>query len=163
MPFGRSPLGGAPSAGGRALGSGGQRPLSDINVTPLVDVMLVLLVIFIITAPLMTRSIPLDLPQSSAAQPSPNTPSLSLAINVQGQVYVDGHPVDATQLAAALARAAAQSHATEVQLRADRAVPYGRIVELMDALNRAGLARIAFVTDTKAPATPAAPPLPPGT
>jgi len=155
MAFGRSAPGGQP-IGGRALGSGGQRPLSDINVTPLVDVMLVLLVIFIITAPLMASSIRLDLPQSDAAQPNDAAKFVSVVVDARGQVFLNDQPVGPDELAAGFARAAAASRDTEVQLRADQSVPYGRIVELMGVANKAGLVRIGFVTD--APAAPAAAP-----
>ena len=156
MAFGRSALGGSAASGGRALGGGGQRPLSDINVTPLVDVMLVLLVIFIITAPLMASSIRLDLPKTDAGQPLESPKFVSLVVDAQGAVFLDERPVDAAQLAAGLARAAAESRDTEVQLRADEKVPYGKVVELMGIANRAGLSRIGFVTEAP-PATPATP------
>lgn len=151
MAFGRMPLGGA-SGGGRSTGAGGQRPLSDINVTPLVDVMLVLLVIFIITAPLMASSIRLDLPKSDAGRPNDAPKFVSLVVDAEGKVYLDDRPVDADALASGLARAAAASPDTEVQLRADERVPYGRVVELMGVVNKAGLSRIGFVTEAKAQA-----------
>ena len=84
MAFGRTSLGSTAGGGGRALGGGGQRPLSDINVTPLVDVMLVLLVIFIITAPLMASSIRLDLPQTDAGQPNETPKFVSLVVDAAG-------------------------------------------------------------------------------
>jgi biopolymer transport protein TolR len=153
MAFGRTPLGGS-SGGGRSTGAGGQRPLSDINVTPLVDVMLVLLVIFIITAPLMASSIKLDLPRSDAGRPNDSPKFLSVEIDAAGQVRLNGEPVDRDALAAGLARAAAASRDTEIQLRADQTVPYGRVVELMGIANKAGLSRIGFVTEAP-PAAPA--------
>jgi len=152
MAFCRSNLGHSASTGARMLGGNGQRPLSDINVTPLVDVMLVLLVIFIITAPLMASSIRLDLPQTNAARPSEEPRFISLAVDSQDQVFLDGQPVAPAQLQAGLERAAAAGPDTEVQLRADRTVPYGRVVELMGVVNKAGLARIAFVAEVPAAA-----------
>ncbi|RZL92174.1 MAG: biopolymer transporter ExbD [Variovorax sp.] len=146
MAFGRTSLGSA-AAGGRATGAGGQRPLSDINVTPLVDVMLVLLVIFIITAPLMASSIKLDLPRTDAGQPNDAPKFVSLVVDAAGKVYLDDQPVTPEELAARLAAAAAKSRDTEVQLRADQTVPYGKVVELMGIANKAGLSRIGFVTD----------------
>jgi biopolymer transport protein TolR len=148
MAFGRSSLGSAASSGGRALGGGGQRPLSDINVTPLVDVMLVLLVIFIITAPLMASSIKLDLPRTEAGQASEEAQPLTLSIDPQGRAFVNDQPVADNQALAQRLQAAAQARAdTELQLRADRQVPYGRIVEIMGIANQAGLSRIGFVTE----------------
>jgi len=165
MAFGRSALGSASQAGGgRALGSGGQRPLSDINVTPLVDVMLVLLVIFIITAPLMASSIRLDLPRSDAGQPNDVPRFVSLAVDADGRVFLDEQPVAGdAELEARLRAAAERDRDTEVQLRADEAVPYGKVVVLMGIAHKAGLSRIGFVTEP--PAEPGrsqpAPPPPP--
>jgi biopolymer transport protein TolR len=150
MAFGRTSLGSPAGGGGRALGGGGQRPLSDINVTPLVDVMLVLLVIFIITAPLMASSIRLDLPKTEAGQPNEVPKFVSLAVDAAGQVYLNDQPVGTDELAAGLARAAADNRDTEVQLRADTTVPYGKVVELMGIANKAGLSRIGFVTEAPA-------------
>ncbi|MDM0014012.1 biopolymer transporter ExbD [Variovorax sp. J22P168] len=151
MAFGRTSLGGSTPGGGRSTGSGGQRPLSDINVTPLVDVMLVLLVIFIITAPLMASSIRLDLPRTDAGQPNDTPRFVTLAVDAAGKVFLDDRPVTADELAAGLAKAAAASRDTEVQLRADQTVPYGRVVELMGIAHKAGLNRIGFVTEAPSP------------
>ena len=154
MTFGRTSLVSAGATGGRAFGGGGQRPLSDINVTPLVDVMLVLLVIFIITAPLMASSIKLDLPRSDAGQPNETPSFVSLVVDAAGKVFLDDQPVTPEELAMRLAQAAARNKDTEVQLRADRSVPYGQVVELMGIANKAGLVRIGFVTEPP-PATEA--------
>jgi len=156
MAFGRTSLGSGGTGGGRATGSGGQRPLSDINVTPLVDVMLVLLVIFIITAPLMASSVKLDLPQTDAGLPNDTPKFVSLSVDAAGKVFLDDRPVTDEELAAGLEKAAADSKDTEVQLRADQTVPYGRVVALMGIANKAGLSRIGFVTE--APADAQAPP-----
>ena len=149
MAFGRTSLGSA-ATGGRAIGAGGQRPLSDINVTPLVDVMLVLLVIFIITAPLMASSIKLNLPRTEAGQPTDTPKFVSLSVDASGRLFLNDQPVTTDELAARLQQAAADSRDTEVQLRADQAVPYGRVVELMAIANKAGLSRIGFVTEAPA-------------
>jgi biopolymer transport protein TolR len=148
MAFGRTSLGSA-ATGGRSTGAGGQRPLSDINVTPLVDVMLVLLVIFIITAPLMASSIKLDLPRTDAGQPNDTPKFVSLVVDADGKVYLNEKPVSLEELAAGLGKAAADSADTEVQLRADQTVPYGKVVELMGIANKAGLSRIGFVTEAE--------------
>ncbi|MDP9900371.1 ExbD/TolR family protein [Variovorax ginsengisoli] len=149
MAFGRTSLGVPASGGGRATGAGGQRPLSDINVTPLVDVMLVLLVIFIITAPLMASSIRLDLPQTDAGRPLATPKFVSLVVDAAGKVFLDDQPVDNAELALRLAQTAASNRETEVQLRADRTVPYGQVVALMGIANKAGLTRIGFVTEAE--------------
>jgi len=150
MAFGRTSLG-STATGGRSTGAGGQRPLSDINVTPLVDVMLVLLVIFIITAPLMASSIKLDLPRTDAGQPNETPKFVSLVVDAAGKVFLNDQPVTSDELAAGLAKAAADSRDAEVQLRADQTVPYGKVVELMGIANKAGLRRIGFVTEAPRP------------
>lgn len=138
---------------GRFERTRGAQPMSEINVTPLVDVMLVLVVIFIITAPLLASSIKLDLPKSEAARPNEAPLYVTLAVNKAGQAFLNDQPVSSAELAQRLKQSAALNPDTEVQLRADEAVPYGRIVELMGIAQKAGLNRIGFVADTP-PARP---------
>ncbi len=126
-------------------------PFSDINVTPLVDVMLVLVVIFIITAPLMASSIRLDLPKTDAAKPMDEPKFVTLAVDKSGQTFLQDQSVTLEQLAQRLAQTAALNPDTEVQLRADESVPYGRVVEVMGVAQKAGLNRIGFVAEAKAP------------
>jgi len=121
--------------------------MSEINVTPLVDVMLVLVVIFIITAPLLSSSIRLDLPKTDAAAASEAPRFVTLSIDPRGQVFLEDRLVTTEQLALGLQEAAARNPDTEVQLRADRAVPYGQVVEVMGAAQKAGLNRIGFVAE----------------
>jgi biopolymer transport protein TolR len=128
-------------------------PMSDINMTPLIDVMLVLLVIFIVTAPLMVSAVRVDLPRSAGAVPLQAPPVLEITIDASGQVLIDNAVRAPQALAAALQAAAQRSPDTEVRLRADATVPYGRVVELMGQAHVAGLRRIAFLA--QAPATPA--------
>jgi len=132
---------------GRLERTTGPQPMSDINMTPLIDVMLVLLVIFMVTAPLMTSSLKLDLPQAEAAKPSDAPQFLSVAIDPQGQLFVgeDALPQDA--FIARINAAGKANPQMEVQLRADRSVPYGRVVEVMGAAQQAGLNRIGFVAE----------------
>ena len=136
---------------GRLERTPGSQPMSDINMTPLIDVMLVLLVIFIITAPLLTSSLRLDLPKAQGAGASDAPAFIALAIDAQGQLYLGDQPLPAGQERQQLlqrAREAAQRDpATEVQLRADSRVPYGRVAELIGWLQEAGLTRIGFVTE----------------
>ena len=132
--------------------------MSEINVTPMVDVMLVLLVIFILTAPLLASSIKLDLPKTDAAKPVDAPKFVTLVVDKTGQVFLNDKPVSADQLKSSLAQTAGQNPDTEVQLRADEAVPYGKVVEIMGVAQKAGLNRIGFVADTPgAPATSSAP------
>jgi biopolymer transport protein TolR len=121
------------------------QPMSDINMTPLIDVMLVLLVIFMITAPLMTSSLKLDLPQTDAAEPSETPQFIAVALDRDGRYFFGDEAVDAETFGARVAAAARRSPQTEVQLRADRAVPYGRVAELIGIVQKAGLSRIGFV------------------
>ena len=123
------------------------RPMAEINVTPLVDVMLVLVVILIVTAPLMASALRLDLPQAQAARPADVPRFVTVGLDAQGRVYFNDQPVDDAQLAQRLAQAARGAPDTEVQLRADQSVPYGRIVQVMGAAQQAGLNRIGFVAE----------------
>ena len=127
------------------------QPMSDINMTPLVDVMLVLVVIFIITAPLLASSIRLDLPGTDAAKPNDAPRFVTVALDAKGQLFLNDKPVTALELAQKLADSGRQNRETEVQLRADQSVPYGRIVEVMGAAQKAGLNRIGFVAEPRAP------------
>jgi biopolymer transport protein TolR len=139
---------------GRLERARGAQPMSEINVTPLVDVMLVLVVIFILTAPLLASSIRLDLPRTDAAKPNEAPAFVSLVVNRSGQAFLNDQPVSPAQLAERLRQSAALNPETEVQLRADEAVPYGRVVELMGVAQQAGLNRIGFVAVPLADAAP---------
>lgn len=134
------------------------KPMSEINVTPLVDVMLVLLVIFIITAPLMASRLALNLPevasQAVASEPA-NALTVSIGLDAAGHAFWGDEAVDSATLSQRLREAAQRDPATEVQLRADTAVPYGRVVQVIAQAQAAGLARIGFVADPAAPVSPA--------
>jgi len=122
------------------------KPFSEINVTPLVDVMLVLLVIFILTAPLLTSALRMDLPSAQGAQTGEAPEAINLSLNQAGVLFLNDKAIDKDALPAALQRVAATKPQTEVQLRADQTVPYGQVVELMGIAQQAGLSRIGFVT-----------------
>ena len=144
---------------GRLERTQGPQPMSEINMTPLVDVMLVLVVIFILTAPLLASSIKLDLPKTEAAKTSDVPKFVTLVVDKSGQTFLNDQPLDLTELASKLRQTAQANPETEVQLRADTTVPYGRIVEIMGTAQKAGLNRIGFVADPTAPgATPKAKP-----
>ena len=136
---------------GRLERTSGPQPISDINMTPLVDVMLVLVVIFILTAPLLASSIRLDLPRADGAVPGASPQSITLVVDKAGQVFLKDQPLTQGALVQALAETAASQPDTEVQLRADATVPYGRVVEIMGAAHAAGLQRIGFVAEPVAP------------
>jgi biopolymer transport protein ExbD/biopolymer transport protein TolR len=137
---------------GRLERTTGPQPMSDINMTPLIDVMLVLLVIFMITAPLMSSSLKLDLPKTEGAKPTDAAQFITVAVNPQGQLFWGDEPLAAEALKLRIREAALRNPATEVQLRADQSVPYGRIAELIGLVQDGGLARIGFVTESAAPA-----------
>jgi biopolymer transport protein TolR len=121
------------------------QPISDINMTPLIDVMLVLLVIFMLSAPFMVQGLAVDLPKSGQAQGLSSTTSIAVSVDARGQAYLDEKPMPDTELAAALG-ARAQAHAdAEVHLRVDATVPYARVLQVMGLAQQAGLHRIGFV------------------
>ena len=126
-------------------------PMADINMTPLIDVMLVLLVIFIITAPLFTHAIRLDLPKVAAA-PARQTPqTIALSIDAAGKLYWNGKPITLEQMRAQFVQAGKESDQPEIQLHAERSTRYEVIAQVMGAAQQAGLERIGFVTDPPPP------------
>ncbi|AXL51954.1 biopolymer transporter ExbD [Paraburkholderia caffeinilytica] len=128
-------------------------PMAEINMTPLIDVMLVLLVIFIITAPLFTHAIRLDLPKVAAA-PARQTPqTISLSIDAAGKLYWNGNVITLQQMRAQFMAAgkAAQGDQPEIHLSAERSTRYEVIAQVMGAAQQAGLERIGFVTDPPPP------------
>lgn len=123
--------------------------MSEINVTPLVDVMLVLLIIFMVTAPLLVAGVPIDLPESRAGALDQQAKPVQVAIDGRGAITIDEAPVSEGELPGALANIAAQPQPPEgrrVYLRADKGLDYGRVMRVMGELNRAGLNRVALVS-----------------
>ena len=132
---------------GRLERSARPAPMSDINMTPLIDVMLVLLVIFIITAPLMTSSLKLDLPKTDSATPNSAPSFIALAIDADGKLFFGDESLSPEALARRVAAAAKANPQLEVQLRADQKVAYGSVAALIAMIQKAGLNRIGFVTE----------------
>jgi biopolymer transport protein TolR len=132
---------------GRLERNTGPAPMSDINMTPLIDVMLVLLVIFIITAPLMTSSLKLDLPKTDAATPQAAPTFIAVSIDAAGKLFLGDEALTRDQLEQRVATAAKGNPQLEVQLRADQKVPYGQVADLIGLVQKAGLSRIGFVTE----------------
>ncbi|WP_174875106.1 ExbD/TolR family protein [Vogesella oryzae] len=128
---------------------GTDAPMSEINTTPLVDVMLVLLVVFIITAPLLTNAVQLNLPQASAAQHEEKPEAIRLAIDAAGKLYWNDQPLAAAQLHSRFASAAAANPQVELHLRADKAVRYEIVADTLATAQRSGISRIGFVTEAK--------------
>jgi biopolymer transport protein ExbD len=121
--------------------------MSEINMTPLVDVMLVLLIIFIVTIPVINDAIRVQLPQASAAPSDAKPEHVSVAIDAAGKVYWNSQAVDEAGLSARLTQAARLDPKPELHLRADRLTPYEKVAKLMAASQRAGLSKISFVTE----------------
>ena len=119
-------------------------PMAEINVTPLVDVMLVLLIIFMVTAPLLVTGVPVNLPDSRAA--AQEDQPVSLSIDANGGIFIDEAQVDETELAEQLAALGARPKPPQINLRADTALIYGQVMRVMGELNRAGLNRVSMVT-----------------
>lgn len=128
--------------------SGGMtQPMAEINTTPLVDVMLVLLVIFIITAPLFHQAVPVDLPKVESAKLDEKPQIISVAIDADGKVFLDGVVQHRNALPDLFAAAMVNGREPELHLRADRATRYDRVTEVLAAAQKAGLVKIAFVTE----------------
>jgi biopolymer transport protein TolR len=116
-------------------------------VTPLVDVMLVLLIVFMVAAPLMTAGIPVDLPKTQAKQLNDQKPPIVVSVDANGGFFVDKREVSADGLLAALNEDSENSKDRRIHVRADKTVPYGRVVEAMGAINAAGYAKVALVSE----------------
>lgn len=129
-----------------------RKPMAEINVTPFVDVMLVLLIIFMVAAPLLTVGVPVELPKT-AAQPLPSEQEqpLAIALTADGQLVLQSEPIDRETLIPKLRAIAAERNDDKVFLRADGAVPYAQVMEVMGALNAGGFTNIGLVTDAGGP------------
>ncbi|WP_260596991.1 protein TolR [Sphingomonas endolithica] len=130
-------------------GRGRRAPMADINVTPLVDVMLVLLIIFMVTAPLMTAGVPVNLPDSRAKALDQDQAPVEISLDATGKLFVDKDEVTDAILPDVLAQIAKRGQADkppQVFLRADKALDYGRVMRVMGELNHAGLNRVALLT-----------------
>ena len=127
--------------------AGDSAPMSEINMIPLIDVMLVLLVIFIITAPLLTHAVKIELPKASSTPNLTQPDNIQLGIKASGEVYWNGEAVDKATLAARMTAAARLDPQPEVHLRADRTTEYQKVAEVMAAAAKAGLVKLGFVTE----------------
>jgi biopolymer transport protein TolR len=122
------------------------RPVAEINVTPMVDVMLVLLIIFMVSAPMMTVGVPLDLPESAANPLSSQTQPLTLSIRKDGSIYLQDQPVEFDKLVETLLGVAKNGYEERIFVRGDKDVDYGSIMRVMGAMNRAGFKKIGLVS-----------------
>jgi biopolymer transport protein TolR len=130
---------------------GRSHAMSEINVTPFVDVMLVLLIVFMVTAPLLTVGVPVDLPKTRAQALGQDREPLSVTVKRDGKVYIQNTPVAEDELAAKLAAIAANGYDQRIFVRGDRAVDYGRVMAVMGLLSAAGFTHIGLVTDVATP------------
>lgn len=138
---------------GRGRRRSRSQPMSEINVTPFVDVMLVLLIIFMVAAPLLTVGVPVELPKSAAgALPTETEEPLTVTVTADGQVQIQTTGVERGQLVTRLRGIAAERASDRVFLRADGSVPYSAVMEVMGALNAGGFSNIGLVTDIGGPA-----------
>ena len=131
--------------------SGRRRPMSEINVTPFVDVMLVLLIVFMVTAPLLTVGVPVDLPKTRAQALGQDREPLSVTVKRDGRIYLQNSVVAEDELVAKLTAIAANGYDQRIFVRGDRAVDYGRVMEVMGLLSAAGFTHIGLVTDVAKP------------
>jgi biopolymer transport protein TolR len=127
-------------------------PMSEINVTPMVDVMLVLLVIFMITAPLLTVGVPVDLPKTKAPALSDPTEPLVVSINKEGKIFLQEAALTADQLGPRVAAISNNNPDVRIFIRGDQAVNYGAIAEVLGQLTSAGFRHLALISDSAAPA-----------
>jgi len=124
------------------------RPMSEINVTPFVDVMLVLLIVFMVTAPLLTVGVPVDLPQTRAKSLGEDREPLAVTIDNGGHVFLQNSPIEVNDLVPKLIAISSNGYDQRIFVRGDKAVDYGKVMEVMGLLNAAGFTRIGLVTDT---------------
>ena len=142
---------------------GRYRPLSEINVTPLVDVMLVLLIVFMVTAPLMTSGVSVDLPKTSAQPINNDAEPLTVSIKADGSIYLQDQQVELTDLVGKLQAIAQNNPERRIFVRGDKDLAYGRIMEVMGTVNAAGFTKVALISESsdgapgKKPAAPQKP------
>ncbi|TVR82798.1 MAG: protein TolR [Rhodospirillales bacterium] len=134
---------------GTGRGRRRSRPMSEINVTPMVDVMLVLLVIFMVTAPLLTTGIEVDLPDGTTAPVQGQDEPLSVSVDAEGRIFVQDSEVGLAELAPRLAAISGRNPDVRVFVRGDRAIDYGQVMQVVGAINAAGYRKVALITDPR--------------
>ncbi len=131
--------------GGQGRGRRRYRPLAEINVTPLVDVMLVLLIVFMVTAPLMTSGVNVDLPKTDAAPLNQDSEPLTISINSAGDIYLQDTQVPLEDLVAKLAAATQNTPDRRIFVRGDQGITYGRIMQVMGTITQGGFTKVALL------------------
>ena len=129
------------------LNRSSKEPMSEINVTPFVDVMLVLLVIFMVTAPLLTVGVQVDLPESSADSLSEDQEPLTLSINSKGEVFIQEYQVEFEKIVPKILAISNNRTDTRIYVRGDRSINYGRVLEVMGLLSGAGFSKVALISE----------------
>ena len=124
-----------------------RKPMSEINVTPFVDVMLVLLIIFMVTAPLLTVGVQVDLPESSADSLSEDQEPLTLSINSKGEVFIQEYQVEFEKIVPKILAISNNRTDTRIYVRGDRTINYGRVLEIMGKLSGAGFSKVALISE----------------
>ena len=144
-------IGAKNSGGGRRRRRGGGRraPMSEINVTPFVDVMLVLLIIFMVAAPLMTVGVPIDLPKTAAKALNADTQPITISVRADGEIYLQETPIPAEEVAAKLQAVATTGYTERIFVRGDGTAPYVIIADVMSRIQNAGFTNIGLVTEQK--------------
>ena len=131
----------------RSKGSRRYTAMAEINVTPFVDVMLVLLIVFMVTAPLLTVGVPVDLPKATAPTISEQKEPVTVSVNAQGRIFLQEAETTLENLVARLMAVTENDREARVFVRGDRTIAYGRVMEVMGALNAAGFARVALIAE----------------
>jgi len=145
--MGASVQAGGKSGGRRGRGRGRRQPMADINMTPFIDVMLVLLIIFMVAAPLLATGVAVDLPQTKAGQLNIDQKPVTIAIDDKGQIFLMDQEVEIGQLVERLKDAAKQGVDERIYVRGSKAVNYGRVAEVMSVVTSAGYKKVALVTE----------------
>lgn len=123
------------------------RPMSEINVTPLVDVMLVLLIVFMVTAPLLTLGVPVDLPKADAKALSEDDKPLTISVDRKGAIFIEDTEISAEDLVVRLSAIAGERRDARIYVRGDKGLPYGDVMSVVARINAAGFTKVALVTE----------------
>ncbi|GGA61632.1 protein TolR [Nitratireductor aestuarii] len=137
---------GGQSGGGRGRRRGRRRPVSEINVTPLVDVMLVLLIIFMVAAPLMTVGVPIDLPETQAKEMNSDTQPITVSVNSEGQIFIQETEIPLEEVVAKLQAISKTGYEERIYVRGDKAADYGTVMRVMARISAAGYRNLGLVT-----------------
>jgi biopolymer transport protein TolR len=140
---------------GKGNGRGRYKPMGEINVTPLVDVMLVLLIVFMVTAPMLTSGVNVDLPKTDSKPLNTDAKPITVSINADGKVYLGDEPVEVADLVSRLGNASDGDMGRRIYVRGDKAIPYGQVMQVMATIAGGGFTKVALLAQqTAAPATP---------